>query len=62
VHAYGVRLDSPSDERDHARCRRVEPVSVVDDEEQRSIVGNHREEVERGHRGPVMLGRLPARP
>ena len=54
-----VGLDSPSDEREHVRGRGVEPVRVLDDEQQRGIVGDVRDEVERGHRDPEVLGRRP---
>ena len=56
-----VGLDSPSDEREHVRGRGVEPVSVLDDQQQRGIAGDFGDEVERGHGDPVVLRRRAAR-
>ena len=52
-----VGLDSPRDERQHVRGRAVEPVGVLDDQQERSIGGDVREQVESGHRDPEVLGR-----
>ena len=52
-----VGLDPPSNECEHICCRRVEPVRVLDDQHYRGIAGDVRDEVERGHRDPVVLRR-----
>jgi len=52
-----VGLDSPSNKSEHVCGRAVEPVRVLDDEQQRPIVGDLRYEVQRGHRDPVVLRR-----
>ena len=50
-----VGLDPPSNEREHVCGRAVEPVGVIDDEQHRRIGRDLRDEVERGHRDPVVL-------
>ena len=52
-----VGLDPPGNESEHICGRTVEPVRVLDDQQHRGITGDVRDEVERGHRDPVVLRR-----
>jgi hypothetical protein len=52
-----VRLDSPRDECEHIGSQRVEPVRVLDEEEQRCVAGHVGQEIERCHGDPVVLRR-----
>ena len=52
-----VGLDPPRDERQRVRGRPVEPVGVLDDQQERGLGGDVREQVERGHGDPEGLGR-----
>jgi hypothetical protein len=50
-----VGLNPPGNKGEYVCSGGVEPVSVLDDQQQRGVGSDLRDEVERGHRNPVML-------
>ena len=51
-----VRLDPPGKERQHIGGRLIEPLSVVDQQQHGPLTSHVREQIERPHRDPELLG------
>jgi hypothetical protein len=52
-----VGVQASRDEREHVRARPIEPVGVLCDQQDRSLLRDLREQVERGHGDAEVLGR-----